>query len=176
MFTDRPIFVERPREAIQTRIGDVEMAIDLGSSFGDIHDPLRARKTTEELLQKVTHGQPIQAEYSNLLGHKAVANYEVPATVAIGHAIEMLPGNIPLPGQAINRKAVIKEGVLVKPPIERNSSLQVTPVRLNGKRLVTERANDGDTHKLAIFWMPEDQVQGFIKAEIEYDKQQRDSR
>ncbi|MEK7111816.1 MAG: hypothetical protein AAB875_00665 [Patescibacteria group bacterium] len=163
-------YVARPREIIKTRIGDIDINIDYGTSFGDQHDPHRAKMTTESLWRQVTHGQNVKAEYTNPLGHKAVANYAVPATWALGHALETLPEIITLKGKALSKKGLVNKEGLVKPAIEGNSSLQITPVRLNGKRLVTERANDGDTHKLAIFWMPETQVQQWINAENKYDQ------
>lgn len=169
-------FSESPREAIQASIADFDITVDYGALFGDQHDPRRAKATTQALLEMLTRGKAISAEYSNPLGHKAVADYEVPATWAIGHALETLSGNIYLPGEAVNERGKIEKGVIVKPAIERNSSLLVTPIRKDGKRLVTKRANDGNTHILEIYWMPENTVQGFIEAEIEHDRQQKDSR
>lgn len=177
MSADRPRFIEKPRAAIQTRIGGVEMAIDYGSYFGDMHDPLRARKTTEELLQKVTHGQTISAEYSNPLGFKHVQNHAVPATWAIASALNALQRNFSTDGQKVRQNARRdKEGKIIRPKIERNSSIVITPIRKDGKRLVTERGADGDRQQLFIHWISEEQAQQWMRTEIEHDKRQRNSR
>ena len=159
--------IARPREAIQARIADVDVHIDYGQFFGDQHDPHRAKLATESLWRKVTHGQTIKAEYSNPLGHKAVEDYKVPGTWAIGYTLEALQGNVSLSGQTV------KESVRVDGyhrPIEKSSSLTITPIRKDGKRLVTERGQDGQKHQLFIHWVPEQQAKDWIEAERQYIK------
>ena len=160
-------YIARPREVIKTRIADRDIAIDYGRFFGDQHDPHRAKMTTESILRQVTHGQTVKSEYSNTLGPQAVANYEVPATIAIGYALESLEGNVPLSGKTLN-KAIKDNGS--QRSIEKSSALVITALRNNGKRLVIERGQDGQTHQRFIYWVPEAQAQSWIMAEREHIK------
>lgn len=161
-------FVARQREMIPARIGGVNFNIEYLNFFGSQHDPHRARLTTEALWRKLTHGQTISAQYSNPLGVKKVPNLEVGATWAIGNGLELLQGSIHISGESVDRSRPSGKKGKGKPTIERNASLVITPIRKDGKRLVTEKGVDGNTHRLFIHWTPEDNAQKWIKAEQTY--------
>lgn len=160
----------RPIEAIKTRVVDVDVNIDYGQFFGDQHDPHRAKLATESLWRKVTHGQTVKAEHSNPLGHKAVESYDVPATWAIYSTLDNLQGNFLVEGKTVSESVKVDGH---HEPIEMSSSLTITPVKKDGRRLVAEKAQDGQTHKRAIWWVSEEQAQSWMKAELKHDEMER---
>ena len=162
-------YIARPRPVIQTRIGEVDINIDYLDFFDSQlhpygHEP-RSKQVAEAQISRLTHGQTLTAEYSNPVGIKAERDPQLLVTYAIAQALEQLEGNMNILGETVNQSRPSGKEGKGKPKIERSSFRNITPISKDGKRLVTEKEFDGNTHRLFIHWVPEELAQNWIEEE-----------